>query len=74
MNWFFMHLNWTWVFAWGIIQIALLIAQPAFGKEGIIAGFLVMLPVSSWVLIQKRRSLLWLLLTGLGSALWLKSK
>jgi len=74
MNWFLIHLNWTWVLAFLFVQGILWVAgAESMGGEAWIAG-LAMLPVSSWVIMQKGRSLCWLLLSGVLSPLWLKNK
>ena len=77
MNWFQKHLNWTWVLAY----LFMVLIQFVIGAEGIEAkgvgsllGVTIMLPISGWVIVQKGRSLWWILLSGLFSPLWLKNK
>ncbi len=73
MNWFRRHLNWTWVLAyllWFVLNAG----------EGVIAQLLTLvaaifwLVISGWVIKQKGRRLWWLLLSWVGSPLWLKNK
>jgi len=73
MNWFQRHLNWTSVLAyllWFVLNAG----------EGVIAHLLALvaaifwLVISGWVIKQKGRRLWWLLLSWVGSPLWLKNK
>ena len=75
-NWFQRHLNWTSVFScflWfvliGISKVYLL----QYSWEPFVAAF-VGLIIPSWILKQKKRDLWWLLLSPIGSPLWLKNK
>ena len=83
LNWFQRHLNWTYVLGLGatfvlsfIAGVVLYLTDPYATDEtaellGYLIGFLVMLPLSIWVLKRKNRSLWWLLLSGWFSPLWL---
>ena len=83
MNWFQRHLNWTWVLSWVvlvwiiapivgvILNIDALDAGRITGRWGL---FLIILPMSAWVLNCKGRSLTWLLLFWIASPLWLGNK
>ena len=76
-SWSLKHLNWTWVLSYMFVVIILLVIG-AEGSEGkAIANILsvtILLPVSGWVIIQKGRSLWWILLAWLLSPLWLTNK
>ena len=75
MKWFEKHLNWTWVLANSVIVVGSLWVRGGLVTVGIaIVALLAILLVSGWVIIQKGRSLWWLLLSVLGSPLWLTSK
>ena len=86
MNWFERHLNWTWLFAYllswllyALVLVVLALAATFISHLAIyaVAGLLsssFLLVVSRWVLIQKGRSLWWLLLIGWASPLWLENK
>ncbi len=72
-NWFSRHLNWTYVFSyllWFVLN----------AREGIIASWLSLvaavlwLVISGWVIKRKGRSLWWILLSIIGSLLWLTNK
>jgi len=74
MNWFRRHLNWSYVLAyllWFVLNL--------YGYESDIASWLSLvvailwLVISGWVIKQKGRSLWWILLSWIGSPLWLKN-
>jgi len=75
MNWFRRHLNWTYVLAyllWFVLNL--------YADESVVAWWLSLvaailwLVISGWVIKQKGRGLWWLLLSLVGSPLWLKNK
>ena len=75
MNWFRRHLNWTYVLAyllWFVLNL--------YTDESVVAWWLSLvaailwLVISGWVIKQKGRRLWWLLLSWVGSPLWLKNK
>ena len=68
MKWFERHLNWTYVLA--NLFLSLLVAVE---WEWRLVG-VAMWPISGWVIIQKKRSLWWLLLAPVCSPLWLTNK
>ena len=68
MKWFERHLNWTYVLA--NLFLSLLVAVEL---EWRLVG-VAMWPISGWVIIQKGRSLWWLLLAPVFSPLWLTNK
>ena len=86
MNWFQRHLNWTYVLGWLLTLVLCLILgfvmvmiDPNISDDdlevmGNLVGGVIMLVVSGWVIIQKGRSLWWLLLSGCFSPLWLSNK
>lgn len=73
MNWFQKHLNWTSVLSYLLWFIG-------NAGESVIARILTFiaaifwLVVSGWVIKQKGRSLWWILLSWIGSPLWLKNR
>ena len=76
MNWLYFkclnHLNITWadvVISLNIILITADVPTPAASFIGLI----VVWPLSFWVLREKNRSAWWVLLSGLGAPLWLRS-
>ena len=68
MNWFQRHLNWTYMLANLALSLVVMVE-----RELLIVG-LAMYPIAGWVIIQKGRSLWWILLTPIYSPLWLKNK
>ena len=86
MNWFQRHLNWTYVLGWLLMLVLLFIlgfvlavidsniSEDALDTIGNLIGGIFMLVVSGWVIIQKGRSLWWLLMAGWFSPLWLSNK
>jgi len=75
MNFFRRHLNWTYVLAyllWFVLNL--------YGDESVVAWWLSLvvailwLVISGWVIKRKGRSLWWILLSWIGSPLWLKNK
>ncbi len=90
MNWYERHLNLTWVlvclvslvtcFFVGVYTGFLILGGASMGTIetaetlGDIISWVVMIPVSFWVLHRKGRSPLWILLTGWFSPLWLSNK
>lgn len=89
-NWFKRHLNWTWIFGYGLLWILpplggilAVVVSPETTEEALysLAGLLyflvllvVVLPLSIWVLKKKGRSLWWLLGLGWLTPLWLANK
>ncbi len=82
IHWFQRHLNLTWVLGCLLAFVVALMMPvviegtlfaPVTVGSTIVAGIII-LGVSSWVIIQKGRSLWWILLSGLFSPLWLKNK
>ncbi len=75
MNWFRRHLNWTYVLAYLLSFVLNLYAD-----ESVVAWWLSLvtailwLVISGWVIKRKGRSLWWILLSWIGSPLWLKNK
>ena len=67
-NWFQRHLNWTYVIA--NLLLSLIVAI----EWGLIWLGNAMWPIAGWVIIQKGRSLWWLLLAPVCSPLWLTNK
>lgn len=67
-NWFLMHLNWTYVLANLFLSLVVVVEW-----ELRLVGF-AMYPIAGWVIIQKGRSLWWIMLTPVYSPLWLKNK
>lgn len=70
LNWFERHLNWTWVLGWLFIPVLSVVG----GEIGNWVGSIFWLIISGWVIKQKGRRLWWLLLSWVGSPLWLKNK
>ncbi len=68
MQWFQRHLNWTYVLA--NLSLSLVVWAE---WELRLVGF-AMWPIAGWIIIQKGRSLWWLLLAPVFSPLWLTSK
>jgi hypothetical protein len=89
-NWFERHLNRTWVLGlvvatllWLVFIVFVAVEEMEYGVvlsitflRGITFWivFVVMFPVSLWVLHRKGRSLLWVLLAHWGSPLWLSNR
>ncbi len=86
LNWFYRHLNWTYILGYVLVLVLCFIAglilgtiDPYVADETVdlvayLIVFIVMLPMSIWVLKRKKRSLWWLLLAGWLSPLWLGNK
>lgn len=86
LNWFYRHLNWTYILGYVVVLVLCFIAgfilgsiDPYVADEILdvvtyLISFIVMLPMSIWVLKRKNRSLWWLLLAGWLSPLWLRNK
>ena len=86
LNWFQSHLNWTYILGYVVVLMLSFIVGfisgtiDPYGYEETIdvvaylITFIIMLPMSIWVLKRKNRSLWWLLLAGWFSPLWLGSK
>ena len=88
MRWFKKHLNWTWVFAWILINLlGWLLASITVSAEPnisqvliggirilvIIYSSLLMFIVSAWVVNEKGHSLWWILLQGIWAPVWLSN-
>jgi|GEM_PF-2779720 len=83
-NWFERHLNWTWVIALAtsyVIEfiIAIVCVYADMRNDDVrglafIINFVIMLSVSIYVLIRKKRSIAWVLLMGFLSPLWLANR
>ncbi len=86
MNWFQRHLNWTYIlgvvvflvlcFIMGLIlgTIDPYVADETLDVVVYLILFIIMFPMSIWVLKRKNRSLWWLLLASWFSPLWLGNK
>ena len=86
LNWFQRHLNWTYILGYVIVIVLSFIvgfilvgidpyvADESLDTVGYLMYFIIMLPMSIWVLKRKNRSLWWLLLANWLSPLWLGNK
>jgi hypothetical protein len=76
INWFRRHLNWTFVLAYVLWFVLNHYADDPFGIVGwlSLAAAVLWLVISGWVIKRKGRSLWWILLSWIGSPLWLKNK
>lgn len=73
MNWFQRHLNWTSVLAY-LLWFVLNAGESVMARLFALVAAIFWLIVSGWVIIQKGRSFWWILLSWVGSPLWLKNQ